>query len=513
MKIKTALISVSDKKGLAEFAKALSENGVKIISSGGTYKALHEAGIKCAKVEDVTGFPEMLEGRLKTIHPKLHGGILAKRNRGHLAQLKKHGIETIDLVVVNLYPFRETVSKKGVKLDDAVENIDIGGPALIRAAAKNHESVGVVVEPGQYAKVLEDLRKNGFGLSDAMRKGLCVEAFQHTAFYDSMVSSYLAEEYGAPMFPEKFTAGFERAAPLRYGENPHQKAVLYKSPLGNGGVLGAKQLNGKELSYNNYLDADTAISIVSDFREPCAAVIKHNNPCGAATAKSAPEAFRKACESDKLSSFGGIIALNRKCDLETARRITSFFNEVVIAPAYDAKALEELRKKPNLRVLELHGMEKPAAWRGGISMRTIHGGMLAQEPDSAQEGGWKNVSGINAHRDAVSDLEFAWKIVRHVKSNAIVLAKGGATVGIGMGLTSRVDAVELAISKAGERAKGAALASDAFFPFRDSIELCAKAGVAAIVEPGGSVRDAEVTEEAKKYGMPLFFTGFRHFKH
>lgn len=512
MRIKSALVSVSDKSGIVEFCKELSKNGVKIISSGGTHKLLQGKGIKCSSVEETTHFPEMLEGRLKTLHPAIHGGILAKRNKDHLSQLKEHKIEPIDLVIVNLYSFKETVSKKGVKLEDAIENIDIGGPALIRAAAKNHESVGVVVDPAQYPKVLEDLKANSFALSEKMKKELCAEAFAHTAFYDSLIAQYLGEKYLQEKFPQKLTLALEKRSTLRYGENPHQEAALYRAPLrGSGSVIDAVQLNGKELSYNNCLDSDTAIAIVRDFDVPCAAIIKHNNPCGAAVSAKIKDAFLKAYECDPLSAFGGVIALNKACDLETAKKITSFFNEVVIAPAYKPEALEELKKKQNLRVLELRGMEKPAGT--GLGFRQIFGGMLAQDSDVEGKPNWENRSGAKADKGVVADLEFAWKIVKHVKSNAIVLAKEGATVGIGMGLTSRVDAAELAIRKAGPRAKGSVMASDAFFPFKDSIEAAAEAGVVAAAEPGGSVKDSEVVAEAKKRGIALFFTGYRHFRH
>ncbi|VVC00634.1 Bifunctional purine biosynthesis protein PurH [uncultured archaeon] len=513
MKIKTALISVSDKTGLVDFAKELAENGVKIISSGGTFKALRDAGIGCTSVEDVTGFPEMLDGRVKTLHPKIHAGILAKRNISHLGQLKKHNIETIDLVVVNLYPFQQAASKEGAKLEEIIENIDIGGPSLIRGAAKNHEFVGVIVEPRQYAKVLEELRKNGFGLSEKLRRELMVEALQHTAFYDAMISSCLAEKFGTAKFPEKFSIGFEKFSEPRYGENPHQNAMVYKGPLANSGIISAKQLNGKELSYNNYLDADAALSIAAEFSEPCAAIVKHNNPCGVATAKNISDAFSGAYDCDSLSAFGGVICINRKCDLETAKKITSFFNEVIIAPSYEGNALEELKKKTNLRVLELKQLENAGTWENGISFRQIEGGLLAQEKDTIKNSEWQNPDGIKAGQKDIEDLQFAWRIVKNVKSNAIVIARGKATIGIGMGLTSRVDSVELALKKAGEKAKGGVLASDAYFPFSDSIKLCAKAGISAIVEPGGSIKDPEVIEEAKKQGIALYFTGERHFRH
>ncbi|HLC93272.1 MAG TPA: bifunctional phosphoribosylaminoimidazolecarboxamide formyltransferase/IMP cyclohydrolase [archaeon] len=507
-KIKTALISVSDKAGLAEFAKELHKNGVKIISSGGTYDFLAKNGIKAVKVEDVTGFPEMLGGRVKTLHPKLHGGILAKRTKEHLAQIAKHGIGQIDLVVVNLYPFRETVSKPKVSREEAVENIDIGGPSLIRGAAKNHEYVGVVVEPAQYAKVLEDLKKNGFALSKKMKEELMAEAFAHTAAYDALIARHFAPK--EDIFPSKLTLTFEKASEPRYGENPHQLAAVYKEPLSRTGVLMAEQLNGKQLSYNNILDTDAALAIAREFEEPCVVIVKHNNPCGVACDKKISNAFAKALESDTKSAFGGIIALNSKCDLETAKAVNTVFFEVIIAPDFESAALEELKKKQNLRVLKLKNMrEKDAA----PVFRQVEGGLLVQEEDSKLADEWKNVSEQKAETKALDDLKFAWKVAKFVKSNAIVLAKDNATVGIGMGLTSRVDASELALKKAGAKAKGSAMASDGFFPFSDSIELAAKAGVAAVCEPGGSVKDEEVIASAKKLKLPLYFTGVRHFRH
>ncbi len=509
MKIRTALVSVSDKQGLEGFARELASNGVRIISSGGTYEFLRKNGIEAAKVEDITSFPEMLDGRIKTLHPKIHAGILARRDLKHLQQLKKQGIETIDLVVVNLYPFRQAISKKVVSLEEAVENIDIGGPALIRGAAKNHESVGVVVSPGQYEKVLTELRQNGFGLSGKMKNELMVEAFRHTAAYDSFVSGYFAEKYGAEKFPGELAIGLSKASDLRYGENPHQRAVLYRMGVAQGSLVDARQLNGKELSYNNYLDADAAIRIVREFSGPCAAIVKHGNPCGVACAGEIATAFESAFECDKLSAFGGVIALNRKCGIAAAEKITSFFNEVVIAPGYDADALGGLGKKKNLRVLEMEIGKNPA----GPEYKQIDGGMLAQEQDAQSEGAFELKAGKGAAKAEMEDLMFAWKVAKNVKSNAIVIAKGKATVGIGGGLPSRVDSTWLAVKKAGKKAKGAVLASDAFFPFRDSIEAASKAGICAIAEPGGSLNDAEVIEAAMKAGISLYFTGVRHFRH
>ncbi|HZX34586.1 MAG TPA: bifunctional phosphoribosylaminoimidazolecarboxamide formyltransferase/IMP cyclohydrolase [archaeon] len=537
MKVKTALISVSDKTGLAEFAGALAKNGVKIISSGGTFKALSDAGIKCVKVEDFTGFPEMLESRVKTLHPKIHAGILAKRNKEHLAQLEKNGFETIDLVVVNLYPFKETVSNPKVKLEDAVENIDIGGPTLIRAAAKNSESVAVLVEPSQYENVLKELKENNFSLSEKTLKELCVAAFEHTAFYDSIVSEFLRRKFGTEKFPARLSIGLEKVSTLRYGENPHQNAALYKMPLENSGIVNAKQLNGKELSFNNFFDADAAVKLAAEFKEPAAVIVKHANPCGAAAASTLSEAFRKALECDPESAFGGIIALNRECDLATAMQITAFFNEVIIAPSFEEKALKELEGKKNLRVLELKNTGEKA---GTLELKRVEGGILVQESDSvgeraegvvvaAAEGGrkkpaaaavaattqneWKNVSNAKASKGEVESLEFAWKVAKHVKSNAIVIAKNNATIGLGVGQTSRIKSVELALKQAGKKAEGAVLASDGFFPFRDSIDLAAKAGIKAIVEPGGSVKDNEVVAASKEKKIALYFTGERHFRH
>lgn len=510
MKVKTALISVSDKAGLEEFARELAANGVKIISSGGTYEFLRKSGIESAKIEDITGVPEMLDGRVKTLHPKIHAGILARRDLKHLQQLKKLGIDTIDLVVVNLYPFTQAISKKVVSLEQAVENIDIGGPALIRGAAKNHESVGAIVHPSQYEKVLADLRVNGFGLSVKMKNELMVEAFRHTAAYDSFVSGYFAEKYGAEKFPRELAIGLSKTAELRYGENPHQQAALYRRIIQTNTLVDAHQLNGKELSYNNYLDADAAIQIVREFDGPAASIVKHGNPCGVACAGEIDLAFENALECDSVSAFGGIIAMNRKCDLATAKKITLFFNELMIAPGYDADALEELKKKKNLRVLEMEIGKKAA----GVDYRQIDGGMLAQERDTQQSGcAFELKAGQGAGKKERDDLLFAWKVAKNVKSNAIVIAKGMATVGIGGGLPSRVDSTELAVKKAGKKAKGASLASDAFFPFRDSIDAAARAGICAIAEPGGSLNDAEVIEAAKKAGISLYFTGVRHFRH
>ncbi|MFH1391924.1 MAG: bifunctional phosphoribosylaminoimidazolecarboxamide formyltransferase/IMP cyclohydrolase [Candidatus Diapherotrites archaeon] len=511
MKIKSALISVSDKTGLVEFAKELASNGVKIISSGGTFKKLEEAGVKAVTVDSVTGFPEMLDGRVKTLHPKLHGGILAKRTPEHLKQLKEQNIETIDLVVVNLYPFRETISKENVSIEEAIENIDIGGPTIIRAAAKNNESVGVIVDPSQYEKVLADLKKNDFSLSEKMKKDLAIEAFEHTAFYDATISNYLNKKLKGKKFPQKLTLGFEKKSSLRYGENPHQEAAVYESSLKEGsGIIDAEQLNGKELSFNNYNDTNAAIELSKEFDQTAVVIVKHANPCGVAIGKELEETFKRALECDSESAFGGIIVLNKECDLATAKQITSFFNEVVVAPGYSRDALEELKSKKNLRILKLENMAKNLQT---LNFKHVKGGLLVQDEDRIGCEKWENKSGIKVGKEVTDDLLFGWKVVKHVKSNAIVLVKNQATIGIGVGQTSRVKAAEQAIKQAGNKTKDCSLASDAFFPFKDSIELAAKAGIKAIVEPGGSVKDDEVIAEAKKQKISLYFTGERHFKH
>jgi len=508
--IETALVSVSNKEGLTDFVKELAKNNVKIISSGGTYKTLKDANIDCITVEDITGFPEILDGRLKTLHPKIHGGILAKRNEKHLKELKEHDISKIDLVVVNLYPFKETVAR-GSSIEQAVENIDVGGPTMIRAAAKNYQDVGIIVDPSQYEKVLENLKENNFGLSNDMKKQLAVEALEHTAFYDATISRYLNKELRGEKFPSQLTLGFEKAKALRYGENPHQEAALYKKPFRDGsGIVDAEQLNGKELSFNNYNDANSALELVKEFDEAAVVIVKHANPCGVAIAESIETAFKKALECDPVSAFGGVIALNKECDLLTSKQITSFFNEVVMAPSYNEKALEELKTKKNLRVLVVKNLESKEK---GFDFKHVNGGLLVQDADSIGSKEWKNVSGINADAGTTKDLEFGWKVVKHVKSNAIVLVKDKTTVGIGVGQTSRVDAVDQAIKKSGDKVKGSVLASDAFFPFKDSIELAAAAGIKAIVEPGGSVKDEDVIAEAKKQKIILFFTEERHFRH
>lgn len=482
-----ALISVYNKQGLDELARGLADAGWDIISTGSTAKTIAEAGVTVTPVEAVTGFPECFDGRVKTLHPKIHGGILAKRD-AHAAQMAELGIEPIDLVVVNLYPFEETVAS-GAGQAECIEQIDIGGPAMIRAAAKNHESVAVVVAPQQYADVLEAVKGGGF--SDEFRAQLAASAFAHTAAYDMAVAGWMAK-------------------PLRYGENPHQSAGFYS--VGTGGLGNARQLGGKEMSYNNYSDTDAAIRAAYDHEQPCVAIIKHANPCGVAVGADIAEAHRLAHVCDSVSAYGGVIATNRQVSLELAQQVKPIFTEVIAAPSYDPEALALLQTKKNLRILEVENA--PAAY----DYKPITGGMLVQAHDTFQAPGddpanWELVAGQAADEQTLTDLAFAWRTVRAVKSNAILLASGGATVGVGMGQVNRVDSCRLAVERAGERAGGSVAASDAFFPFADGFEVLAQAGIRAVVQPGGSIRDGEVIEAAKNAGVTMYVTGSRHFFH
>ncbi|WP_329137178.1 bifunctional phosphoribosylaminoimidazolecarboxamide formyltransferase/IMP cyclohydrolase [Streptomyces sp. NBC_00670] len=512
--IRRALVSVYDKTGLEELARGLHEAGVELVSTGSTAGRIAAAGVPVTKVEELTGFPECLDGRVKTLHPKVHAGILADlRLDSHRQQLDELGVAPFDLVVVNLYPFRETVAS-GAAPDECVEQIDIGGPSMVRAAAKNHPSVAVVTSPARYADVLSAVRDGGFDL--AARKRLAAEAFQHTAAYDVAVASWFAAEY-APVdesgFPDFLGATYERAHTLRYGENPHQPAALYTSPEG-GGLAQAEQLHGKEMSYNNYTDTDAARRAAYDHTEPCVAIIKHANPCGIAVGADVAEAHRKAHDCDPLSAFGGVIAVNRPVSKELAERVAGIFTEVIVAPDYEEGALEALTKKKNLRVLR--APEAPAA---PVEVKPIDGGALLQVTDRLQAEGddpatWTLATGEALSEAELAELAFAWKACRAVKSNAILLAKDGASVGVGMGQVNRVDSAKLAVERAGaERARGAYAASDAFFPFPDGLEILTEAGVKAVVQPGGSVRDELVVEAAKKAGVTMYFTGTRHFFH
>ncbi|WP_399140104.1 bifunctional phosphoribosylaminoimidazolecarboxamide formyltransferase/IMP cyclohydrolase [Streptomyces sp. NBUA17] len=512
--VRRALVSVYDKTGLEDLARGLHEAGVELVSTGSTAGRIAAAGVPVTKVEELTGFPECLDGRVKTLHPKVHAGILADlRLESHRQQLDELGVAPFDLVVVNLYPFRETVAS-GATPDECVEQIDIGGPSMVRAAAKNHPSVAVVTSPARYADVLSAAKDGGFDLP--ARKRLAAEAFQHTAAYDVAVASWFAAEY-APVdesrFPDFLGHTFERAHTLRYGENPHQPAALYTSPDG-GGLAQAEQLHGKEMSYNNYTDTDAARRAAYDHAEPCVAIIKHANPCGIAVGADVAEAHRKAHACDPLSAFGGVIAVNRPVSKELAEQVAEIFTEVVVAPDYEDGALEALTKKKNIRVLRA-----PAAPAAPVEVKPIDGGALLQVTDRLQADGddpatWTLATGEPLSEAELAELAFAWKACRAVKSNAILLAKDGASVGVGMGQVNRVDSAKLAVERAGaERAQGAYAASDAFFPFPDGLEILTAAGVKAVVQPGGSVRDELVVEAAKKAGVTMYLTGTRHFFH
>ncbi len=509
--VRRAVIAVYDKTGVVELARALRELGVELVSSGGTAATLRDAGVEVMTVEEVTGFPELLGGRVKTLHPRIHAGLLAdRRSDDHVGQLREHGIEPFDLVVGNLYPFRETVAS-GAAFDEVIENIDIGGPAMIRAAAKNFESVGVVVAPDRYESVLDEIRLDG-GLVRSTRLALAAEAFAHTAAYDAAVAGWFAEratvdEDGLPVF---VGAAFERVSDLRYGENPHQRAALFETVGGSGALGGAEVLQGKGMSFNNWLDADSASALAAELDAPAAVIVKHNNPCGAAVASSYALAYTRAFASDEVSAFGGIVAFNGEVDSAAAAAMADVFTEVVIAPAFAPDALEAFASRQNLRVVRA-----PLAEAGGLEVRPIRGGALVQDRDVVDEdpAGWQVVSSRAPDDRERRDLAFAWRVAARVKSNAIVFAKDLATVGIGAGQMSRVDAAFLAARKAGDRALGAAMASDAFFPFADAVEVAADAGVTAIVHPGGSVRDAEVLDLANARGMAVVVTGRRHFRH
>ncbi len=505
---KRALISVSNKEGVVEFARGLEGLGYEIISTGGTYDTLVQAGIRVTKVSEITGFPEILEGRVKTLHPAVHGGILAKRIPDHLEQLQEQGIETIDIVTVNLYPFRETVSRPGVSLEEAIENIDIGGPAMIRAAAKNYRYVIVVVRPQDYEEVLSVLKDKG-DLDEGHRLRLAYEAFSHTAAYDSMISSYLAKLVGVE-FPREVAFAGEKVYELRYGENPHQKAAFYRYYLEGKGLPNAEQLNGKELSYNNIIDTQAAVALVREFDRPACVIIKHTNPCGTAVAEDLVSAYERAFAADPLSAFGGIIAFNRVVDVETAKKVAEPFMEVVAAPGYEEEALEILKTKKNLRVLAI-----PLDFSTSLEIKSVEGGFVVQETDRHEllPDDVTVVTNRAPTAKEMEDLLFAWKVVKHVKSNAIVVAKDGVTLGVGAGQMNRVGAARLALEQAGEKAKGAVMASDAFFPFKDTVELAAQFGITAIIQPGGSVRDQESIDECNRHGIAMVFTGVRHFKH
>ncbi|WP_419954615.1 bifunctional phosphoribosylaminoimidazolecarboxamide formyltransferase/IMP cyclohydrolase [Neobacillus niacini] len=509
---KRALISVSDKNGISDFAKELVSLGFEIISTGGTKKTLQEQGIPVLGVSDVTGFPEILEGRVKTLNPFIHGGLLAKHDdEQHQKQLQEHSIDPIQIVCVNLYPFQQTIAKPDVTTEDAIENIDIGGPAMLRASAKNHQYVTVVVDPVDYSKVIEELKADGKTTLETRRK-LAAKVYRHTAAYDALIAEYMTE-LAQEETPEKLTVTYELKQSLRYGENPHQKAAFYKKPLGSTfSIANAEQLHGKELSYNNINDADAALQIVKEFTEPAAVAVKHMNPCGIGTGTNSFAAFEKAFAADPVSIFGGIIAFNSEVDAETAGKLHEIFLEIIIAPSFSEEALSILTAKKNLRLLTIpfSGAKKPE-----MKLTTIEGGLLLQEQDRFT---LENATiSVPTKRQPTEQeweaLKLGWKVVKHVKSNAIVVTKEDMTIGIGAGQMNRVGAAEIALKQAGEKAAGAALASDAFFPMDDTVEAAAKAGITAIIQPGGSIRDEDSIKKADEYGIAMVFTGVRHFKH
>ena len=507
-----ALISVYDKTGIAEFGRKLAATGWRLISTGNTGKTLQEAGLQVTQVSELTGSPEILDGRVKTLHPKIHGGLLARRDLpAHMAELKQHGIGTIDLVVNNLYPFVATISKPGVTLADALESIDIGGPAMIRAGAKNFPDVIVVVDPADYDRVADMLASGGVPLEQ--RKKLAAKAFQHVALYDTSISGYLRNGGGPAdesLFPSELTLGLILVQKLRYGENPHQAGALYALPGPKTGLAAAQQLHGKEMSYNNFLDADAAISAAARFSEQVVTIVKHNNPCGLAAHANQAEAYRRAFAGDPVSAYGGIVACNRKMTLATVEAMKGVFYEVVIAPEFEPAAVAALEKRKQIRVLKAPLPERPVR-----VVRQISGGALVQTPDFVQEDPdrWDVVTKRKPDSREMEDLDFAWRSCVLIKSNAIVLARDRAIIGMGAGQPNRLNSVHLAIRTAGDRAAGTVLASDAFFPFADGLELGAKAGITAVVQPGGSIRDEEVISAADKYGLAMVFTGTRHFYH
>lgn len=514
--IKRALISVYDKTGIVDFARALNGMGIEIISTGGTARLLSDSGINVTMVSDITGFPEILDGRVKTLHPKIHGGILARRKeKSHISQLEELGIKTIDLLVVNLYPFKETVLKEGVTEEEILENIDIGGPTMLRAAAKNFEDVVVVANPERYREIIEELLTTGT-VSLETRKKLAFEVFKTTSHYDALICDYFKKSLDDKGFDDVLTLTYEKVQDLRYGENPHQKAAFYRE-IGNvsGTIVGAEQLHGKQLSFNNINDTNAAVELIKEFQKPTVVGLKHTNPCGVGSANSINEAFEKAYSADPVSIFGGIFALNRPVTPEIAEKINSIFIEIVVAPDYDEKALEILKQKENIRLLKLPELggyfEKGHRW----DIKRVEGGILVQETDriDLNEENLVVVTKRKPSEQEWEDMYFGWKVVKHVKSNGIVLAKHEQTVGVGPGQVNRIWAAENAIRQAKDKARGSVLASDAFFPFPDVVKAAAEAGVTAIIQPGGSIRDEESIKAANERDIAMVFTGIRHFKH
>lgn len=516
MESKQALISVFDKQGIPAFAQELHKQGYHIVSSGGTAKLLQDYKIPIQEVQELTGFPEMLDGRVKTLHPRVHAGILAKRHEtSHMAMLKKHDIPTIDMVVCNLYPFEQTIQKKNVTMEEIIENIDIGGPSLLRAAAKNYQDVIVVSNPKQYSMIIEQLTTQG-DIDLSLRQHLALEAFRHTAQYDSIISTYLGSQWTTEHLPKDVSITMRKIQQMRYGENPHQQGAFYQAlPQSNEPcVATAKQLQGKELSFNNILDADCAIECIKEFQDPTCVIIKHATPCGIASASSLVQAWKHAFATDEYSPYGGIVAFNREVPKAIAEELSGFFLEVIIAPGFASDALQLFEKKKNLRLLQLKGLEKSIE-RKGIMIRSVVGGYLLQDRDTflTPRDQWKVVSSKQPTSQELATMEFAVKCVKHVKSNSVLFAKDTQTVAIGGGQTSRVDAAWIATHKGKDAIKGSVMASDAFFPFRDAVDVAAEAGVQAIIQPGGSIRDKEVIEATNEHQIAMVFTGQRYFRH
>ncbi|MEA4852845.1 MAG: bifunctional phosphoribosylaminoimidazolecarboxamide formyltransferase/IMP cyclohydrolase [Christensenella sp.] len=509
-----AFLSVFDKNGIVDFAKGLVEQGFEILSTGGTQRELEKAGVPVINVSDITGFPECLDGRVKTLHPKIHAGILAMRgNEQHMKQLSDLGVETIDVVAVNLYPFKQTISKPDVTLEDAIENIDIGGPTMLRAAAKNWQDVAVVVDNADYDTVLTELKENG-EVSRNTKFYLSAKVFENTAAYDALISQYLRKQRNVEEMPEKLTLTFEKQQPMRYGENPHQSAAFYKEPLCvPGSLVNAEQLNGKELSFNNINDAAGALDCLREFTDPTVVAVKHANPCGVGSAETVFDAYMKAYECDPVSIFGGIVAVNREIDEKTAAQMSKIFLEIVIAPSYTREALDILCQKKNLRVLRLPEISAPLP-KDAMDAKKVLGGLLVQGlNDKMFDGEFQVVTKRKPTEEELENLEFAFKVVKYVKSNGIAIAKDMGTLGIGPGQTNRIWAAEMAIERSGEDAPGAVMASDAFFPFDDCVEAAAKAGITAIIQPGGSIRDEDSIKKCDENGIAMVFTGIRHFRH
>ncbi|SDO56222.1 bifunctional phosphoribosylaminoimidazolecarboxamide formyltransferase/IMP cyclohydrolase [Alkalicoccus daliensis] len=509
---KRALVSVSDKAGIVPFVKSLIAQGVEIISTGGTKRQLEEEGLQVIGIEEVTGFPEMMDGRVKTLHPAIHGGLLAVRNNEeHMSALSSEKISLIDFVIVNLYPFQQTIENPDSTFQDAVENIDIGGPSMIRSAAKNHQDVTIVVDTADYDGVIEELQEFG-EVTDRKKQKLAAKAFRHTAAYDALIAEYMTKHVGEDA-PEKLTKTYNLKQTLRYGENPHQMASFYERPISSPATIAkAKQLHGKELSYNNINDADAAIAVIRDFNEPAVAAIKHMNPCGVGIGGDIAQAYQKAYEADPMSIFGGIVACNREVDAEAAAMMKEIFLEIILAPSFTEEALKILKEKKNLRLMTI---DLEAHYAGESRVTTVSGGALIQETDTLS---YEDVEVTIPTDRKPSDreleqIQMAWKVVKHVKSNAIVLAKEDRTIGIGAGQMNRIGAAKIAIEQAGEAAEGSVMASDAFFPMSDTVEAAAKAGIRAIIQPGGSKRDQESIDMANEHGIAMVFTGVRHFKH